>query len=443
MTLALPKVASLLQATGKVDLELFLRSLSHAELRQLHDRWDLWALPWQVMPKGDWRIWMLRGGRGIGKSVTISQAAHQLARDPAMLGGGVIGIMGRTHTDVRSVNVEAPGTGILATAPEGFRPAYEPGKGRLTWPNGVQGRLFSADSPQALRGNNFSAILCDELQAWPKVEETWWGELEPAVRKGGAKIIIAMTPRPLKFFRDLEALAGTVVTSASMFDNPYLDKDYRDRMAARYEGNPLGRQELGGEYIEDIAGALLALRLIDQHRVLRAPYKDLKRIVIAVDPAVTNTDKSDETGIVVMGLDNEGHGYVLADESGKYGIVDGEWAHVVAKLYHVYKADLVVAEVNNGGDFVEAGLRAVDSTLPYGAVRASRGKRIRAEPVGALYHRGMIHHVGVLPELEEELTSWVLGDPSPNRLDALVWAATELMLDAPDVKPSINWDAFS
>jgi phage terminase large subunit-like protein len=441
---ALPQIAQMIKQAGDVDLEKFLGSLNPSELRALLDRWELWALPWQIMPSGDdWRIWMLRGGRGIGKTLVISQAVHQLAQDPKRLGGGIIGVIGRTHSDVRSVNVEAPGTGILATAPHGFKPEYSPGHGTLVYPNGVQVRLFSADSPQSLRGNNFAALLCDELQSWAKVEDIWWGELEPAVRKGGARIIIAMTPRNLKFFRDLEAMPGTAVSTATMFQNPYLPKDYRERMAARYAGNPLGRQELWGEYVEDVAGALVNFKLIDQHRTRKAPYQSLKRVVIAVDPAVTKTSTSDETGIMVVGLDTEGHGYVLEDASGKYGIADGEWAQLVAKLYHTYSADLVVAEVNNGGDFVEAGLRAVDPGIGYQSVRASRGKRTRAEPVGTLYHRGLIHHVGVLDALENELTTWVPGDPSPNRLDALVWAITELMLSNEPKKPSINWDAFA
>jgi len=275
-----------------------------------------------------------------------------------------------------------------------------------------------------MRGPNFSFLWADEIAAWPDAENTWWTIIEPALRIGWARAVISTTPRPLAWLKKLEALADTIVTRATTYDNPYLAESALKSFRDHYEGTRIGKQELYGEIIEDTAGALWRFEWIEKFRVSPTAAKpDFKRIVIAVDPAVTNNEDSDETGIIVYGVDYQGHGYVLEDASGKH--TPTEWATRVHALYNRYHADRVVAEINQGGDMVEQVLRAVAPKIAYQSVRATRGKTIRAEPVSALYERGMVHHLGVYPQLESQLCDWVPGTTpkSPDRLDALVYAS--------------------
>lgn len=420
-----PQIATMLQKLPRDKLEALVAALSPEEQRAILDDWNLWALPYQRIPDGKWRRWMLRAGRGTGKTLTAARTTNEVARDRKKIRTGEIGIIARTYSEARFTCVEGP-SGILATAPSDFQPIWHPGHGLLVWPNGVRGRIFSADKPESMRGPNWAWVWADELRTWETPEDTWWEIIELALRVGWARCVISTTPRPNKFLKDLESRKDTVVTHATTYDNPYLSEEIRAQYEAVYKGTKRGKQELLGEYVEDLVEALWVWQTIERCRVDRLP--ELTRVIISVDPAITATEKSDETGIIVMGTDQRKHGYVLEDRTGKYGPT--EWANVVAQLYWKYRADRVVAEVNQGGDMVEATMRAVDPSIAYAKVNATRAKRLRAEPVAALYERGFVHHVGVFQELENEMTTWIpdSGMPSPNRIDAMVHGATFLQL---------------
>ncbi len=336
------------------------------------------------------------------------------------------GIVAATAADVRDVIVEGE-SGLLSLAPPGQQPEYEPSKRRLTWPNGSQATLFSADVPGRLRGPQFHWAIADELAVW-RYEDAW-DMLQLGVRLGDdPRIVVATTPRPTKLVRDLLADENVVVTRGSTYDNrANLAPRFLERIKEKYEGTRLGRQEIYAELLDDTPGALWTQSELDDLRVKAAP--DLVRVVVGVDPSATSY--GDEAGIIVAGISADGHGYVLEDASlqaSPHG-----WGSAAVKAYHVRTADRLVAEVNNGGEMVELTIRTVDPTVSYRAVHASRGKRTRAEPVAALYEQGKVHHVGALPGLEDEMCTWSAADndPSPNRVDALVWCITELMLTGP------------
>jgi phage terminase large subunit-like protein len=432
----MPRIYQRIAASGHDPAKVFA-GMEADELEQLESDWSEWALPYQRLPEGrDWRMWMLLGGRGIGKSLATSQAAHEVAADPDSLGGGIIAIMGRTHTDVRATNINAKLTGILATAPPGFRPSWRPGPGLLEWPNGVQGRVFSADSPQSVLGTNIGFLIADEVARYPKGDEIWGEIIDLAVRVGRAQIAMSTTPLPLRWLRKIHDDPHTIVSHATTYDNPFLATKARRAFERTYRGTRRERQDLFGEFIDSVVGALLRGPEIELGRRHIAP--DLVKIVVAVDPAITAHKRSDYTGIVVYGVDERGHGYLLEDASGKYQIANNEWAEVVVDCYRRHRADVVVGEKNRGGDMVEAGIRAARVGVAYESTNATRAKLVRAAPVGALYEQGLIHHVGEFPELELELTTWIEGDPSPNRLDALVWAATYCHLSEDSPQP---WDS--
>jgi phage terminase large subunit-like protein len=432
-------IASMLRQAGDVDVETFVRSMSPAERQHILESWDLWALPHQRMPAGKWRRWILRGGRGSGKSAAAHNTIHKVARNKKALGTGIIGIVGRTHDDVRLVNVLDKDTGILATAPSDFKPTWAPGYGILTWPNGVTARVFSGDALEAIRGNNIAFLLADELQSYPNGEENWFSIVEPAVRVGRSQIMITMTPKTMRWLRELEAMDGSIRTGARMYDNPFLPADYKASMERAYAGRELEKQELGGEYIEKIAGALLDYATIHAHRVPFSPHT-FKQVVVAVDPAVTDGEQSDDTGIIVYGHTADDQGYPLADESGKYDIDSGAWARKVVDVYRQWDAHKVIMEANNGGKHLSATIHAVDRSVPVELVTATVGKRTRAEPIAQLYRSGRIHHVGdarMWQALEDQWTSWVPGEgKSPNNLDAEVWAATYCHLANVEPTPS-------
>ena len=412
-------------------IDKWLATLSATERKAILTDRRLWRLPYQNPPEGNWRRWIFRAGRGTGKTYTGGDMTNAVAADRDKMGSsGEIGIIGRTWTEARQVMVEGP-SGILATAPPGLAPEWEPGNGVLVWPftnkagKKVKGRIFSADKPEQMRGPNFSWVWADEPAHWPNLKTTWLEVIELALRSGWARCMLTTTPIPGSFLQEMEKMPGSVVTRASTFQNSYLDKRVLDAYRSAYAGTRRGDQELAGEYLDDNEKALWCTDDFDQHRVKEAP--DLKRVVVAIDPAVTANANSDETGIVVAGVSDDGHGYVMRDRSGTY--TPGEWGRIAVAEYYRSKADAIVAEVNNGGDLVVDNIRAVDDTVNVIAVRASRGKFTRAEPVAGLCERGKYHHVGQLRELEKQCCGW---DPtktdSPDRLDAKVWALTELML---------------
>jgi len=367
-------------------------------------------------------------GRGWGKTRTGGEWVNGCVREGRY---GRFHLIAPTAADVRDVMVEGE-AGILRISQPHERPHYEPSKRRLTWPNGATASLFSADEPDRLRGPQCEAAWLDEVAAW-KYPETYDMHLLGLRLGTDPRQVVTTTPRPIPIIRNLVADSTTVITRGATYENrANLATAFFDQIIRRYEGTRLGRQELHAEILDDIPGALWTrdlIRVFPPPRILRHGEHelDLARVVVAIDPAVTSGEDSDETGIVVCGLDVSGRGHVLADRTCRLG-PDG-WARRAIAAYRDFGADRVVAEVNNGGDLVESVLRAVDSNIPYTAVHASRGKRIRAEPVAALYEQGRVTHAEVFPELEDQLCTFTPeSGESPDRLDALVWAITHLML---------------
>jgi len=362
----------------------------------LESSWAAIARPNHLPPPADWwQIWLLLAGRGFGKTRTLAewvctQVASGLARR--------IALVAATAADARDVLVEGE-SGILSVAPPCFRPVYESSKRRLTWPNGAIATTYSAEEPERLRGPQHDAAVCDELGSWSRPET--WDMLQFGLRLGrNPRCLVATTPRPTKLIRDLLAREGrdVVVTRGSTYENrANLAPGFFNQIIRKYEGTRLGRQELNAELLEDTPGALWSHGVIDAARQAAAP--NLARIVVAIDPATSSGEDADETGIVVVGRDHQGHGYVLADASGKYQPI--EWAKIAIDAYRTHHADRIVAERNNGGDMVEATIRTVDPNVPVTTVWASRGKVTRAEPVSALYEQGRMHHVGLFPQLED------------------------------------------
>ena len=396
--------------------------------------WPFWARPNQLPPQGDWRVWLLLAGRGFGKSRTGAEWVREQVESGR---SRRIALVAPTAADVRDVMIEGE-SGLLAICPPWNMPVYESSKRRLTWPNGAIATTYSAEEPDRLRGPQHDAAWCDEVAAW-RYPETW-DMLMFGLRLGvDPRCVVTTTPKPIPIVRNLLKSPTTAITRGSTYENrANLAEAFFEQIVAQYEGTRLGRQELYAEVLDDVEGALWTRALIDQHRVKVAP--ELKRIVVAIDPAITASDDSDETGIVVAGLGVDNHGYALDDLSLRAS-PDG-WARRAVAAYHARKADRIVAEVNQGGDMVEYTIRTVDPRASIKKVHAARGKQTRAEPIVALYEQGRIHHVGVLPQLEEQMCNWVPGMDSPDRMDAAVWAFTELMLgqrSMPPVRKPRGW----
>jgi predicted phage terminase large subunit-like protein len=393
------------------------------ELVALEHDWRVWGRPEQQAPEGDWRVWLLLAGRGFGKTRT---GAEWVRAEVEAGRRGRLALVAPTAADARDVMVEGE-SGVLAVSPPGFRPLYEPSKRRLTWPNGAQATTYSADEPDRLRGPQHDGAWCDELAAWRYPEA--WDMLQFGLRLGrDPRAVVTTTPKPVRLVRELVAAPTTVVTKGSTYANlGNLAPAFLDQIVRKYEGTRLGRQELDAEILDDVPGALWTRTLLDGLRVREHP--DLVRVVVAIDPAVTSGEKADETGIVVAGKGVDGQGYVLADASCRLS-PDG-WARRAVEAYRRHQADRIVAEVNNGGEMVELTIRTVDPHISYAAVHASRGKRTRAEPVAALYEQGKVHHAGGFPDLEDQMCTYTPDayDGSPDRVDALVWALTDLMLE--------------
>ncbi len=402
-------------------------SLTPTDADEFNYDWSRWARVSQRPPPGDWRVWLLLAGRGFGKTRTGAElvrtrvGAHTARR---------IALVAPTAADARDVMVEGE-SGLLAIAPPWDRPLYEPSKRRLTWPNGAVATMFSADEPERLRGPQHDFAWCDELAAWRYPEA--WDMLMFGLRLGDdPRAIVTTTPRPTKPIRALLADPKVVVTRGTTAENrANLAPAFLDQIVRRYQGTRLGRQELEAEMLDDMPGGLWQRGIIEATRTRTLP--ELSRVVVAIDPAVSASEDADETGIIVAGRDADGHGYVLADASGRYA--PAEWARIAIAAYGAHQADRVVAEINNGGEMVEATLRMIDPNVPFSAVRATRGKVARAEPVAALYEQGRIHHIGAFPQLEDQMCSFTTDFDrkatgySPDRVDALVWAFTELLVE--------------
>ena len=396
-----------------------VHGMSQAELAALRYAWEFWARPEQLPPAGSWRTWLVKAGRGWGKTRVGAEWVRRTARNV-----GRIALVGPTAADIRDVMVEGD-SGIMAICAPGDRPEYQPSRRRLVFPSGALAYCYSADEPERLRGPQHHAAWCDEIGAWRYPEA--YDQLMMGLRLGAdPRVVVTTTPRPTDLLRRIAKDPGTIVTRGTTFDNrANLAREFVEAIVARYDGTRVGRQELLGEDLDDNPSALWQRAEIDAHRVHAMP--ELVRVVVAVDPAVTATEEADETGIVVVGLGKDGHGYVLDDKSLR--ATPDAWGREVVAAYNRHRANAIVVEVNQGGDLVRHLLGTVQGRLPIREVRASRGKVARAEPVAALYEQGRIHHVGSWPGLEDQLCGWTPGAESPDRMDALVWAVTELMLE--------------
>lgn len=429
------------------SLGRILSELSAPEIAWLYHHWPLWARDDQLPPglldpnECGWRVWLVLGGRGAGKTRAGAEwvRAKALGLWPeAGRPARRIALVGETIADVRRVMIEG-NSGLLAVHPQDERPRFEVSQMQLVWPNGAIAQGFSAETPDSLRGPQFDAAWCDEIAKWRQAEETW-NMLQFGLRLGDRPEICATTtPRPVKLLKDLISDPSTAVTRATTHANAAnLAPGFVAEMERRYKGAALGRQELLGEIVEEMAGALWHSEWIAESRLTQAP--ELQRIVVAVDPPVTATVTSDACGIVVAGKGRDGRAYVLDDRS-LQGREPHIWARAAVAAYHDHRADRIVAETNQGGDLVSAVLRQIDGSVPIRKVHATRGKWLRAEPIAALYAEGRVAHVGHFEALEAEMLAFgvagLSAGRSPDRLDALVWALTELML-SPAPSPSIR-----
>jgi phage terminase large subunit-like protein len=417
-----------------------LKRLSRDERANLHAAWPAWARDDQVpeAARHAWHCWLIIGGRGAGKTragaewVKAKIEGQEWAGKPARH----VALIAATLDDARRVMVEGI-SGLLAVHDEDWRPTFAPSKRCLTWPNGAVAQIFSAEEPDQLRGPQFDAAWCDEIAKW-RYPQTTWDMLQFGLRLGDRpQVVVTTTPRPIPLLKKLINDGRVLKTRASTWKNGgHLAPSFLDEMKERYQGTRLGRQELEAELIEDDPDALFRRDWFETTRVTAAP--ELKRVVVAVDPPASKGASANACGIVSAGLGFDGRGYVLDDRTVQ-GKTPAQWAGLAIGLYHARAADRVVAEVNQGGAMVEAVLREIDPTVAYKAVTALHGKRARAEPVAALYEQGRISHVGSFPALEDEMASWTgSGDGSPDRLDALVWALSELMLTPRRAEPRIR-----
>jgi phage terminase large subunit-like protein len=345
-------------------------------------------------PPGDWRVWLYLAGRGSGKT----RGGAEWTRAQVAAGRRRIALVAPTAADARDVIVEGE-SGILAVSPDIDRPIYEPSKRRLTWPNGAIATTYSADEPERLRGPQHDCAWCDELGAWRYPEA--WDMLMFGLRLGDdPRVMVTTTPRPTKLIKDLVADPTVAISRGSTYANRA--SAFLQQIVKKYEGTRLGRQELNAELLDDVPGAMWNRALLEAARPpIGFVLPDLVRVGVAIDPAASSGEDSDETGIIVAGKDKQSRGYVLGDLSGRYTPI--EWARIAVAAYKAHGADRIVAEVNNGGEMVENTLRVVDDNLAYTAVHATRGKVVRAEPVSALYEQGRIRHMGAFTALEDQM----------------------------------------
>jgi phage terminase large subunit-like protein len=431
------------------ELRHLIESTDPATLSAILYDWRWNARPSQLRPgtpgalnrRTDWRYWLCLAGRGWGKTRVGAETVREWAEDSTER----ILMIAPTSSDVRDVMIEGP-SGLMSCYPAHRRPVYLPTRHIVQFPSGAIGITRSADEPERLRGPQFRKFWFDELAACRFAQEAW-DQIMFGFRKPDAALqgLITTTPKPIAVLKALIANARTVVTKGSSDENrANLAPEYISDVIDPYRGTRLGRQEIEAELLSDVPGALWTRDLIDQHRIKSIDVRVnlIVRIVIAVDPAVSHHENSDLTGIIVAALTPTGHVLILNDLSCRKSPLG--WATVVVEAYRRHMADRVVGECNNGGDLVESNLRAVDPHVSYSSVWASEGKRKRAEPVASCYERGLVHHVGAHTALEDEMCTWTpkgeiegaSAAPSPNRMDAVVWAVTELLLQ-PNDQPAV------
>lgn len=455
--------AELLAHLPRRDREMFFLGLSPQEAEELQWDWNFWGRPAQQEPEGDWSVWLAMAGRGFGKTRLGAEwvRSQVCGRTPTEPGKARrIALVGETAADVRDVMVNGV-SGILAVHPPEFRPTYYESKRRLVWPNGAVALTFSAEEPDQLRGPEHDLAWSDEMAKWRYAQETW-DMLQFGLRLGdNPRQLVTTTPRPIDLVRELlkgEKSGDTVVTRGSTYDNfGNLAAKFLANVRKKYEGTRLGRQELHAEVLDDVPGALWTRQMLDRRTggnpkgalmALDEHLPQMRRIVIGVDPSGSSGESrptsqrgnrreesdSDEIGIVVAGLGVDGLGYILYDATSSGG--PAEWGQAVVDAYKNWDGDLIVGEVNYGGAMVEYTIRSIDRRSPFKMVHASRGKVVRAQPIASLYEQGRVRHYGSFPKLEDQMCSMTntgyIGSSdigkSPDRLDAAVWALTELML---------------
>lgn len=396
---------------------------------------EFWAMPHQLPPEGDWRSWVILGGRGAGKTRAGAEWVRSAVEGSLPLDEGRcrrVALVGETYDQVRDVMIFGD-SGILACSPPDRRPVWKAGERRLVWPNGAEAQAFSASDPEALRGPQFDGAWVDELAKWKRAQDCW-DQLQFALRLGEApQVCVTTTPRNVGVLKTLLEAPSTVMTHAPTEANrANLAASFLEEVRARYAGTRMGRQELDGVLMADAEGALWTSMMLEDARVAQVP--ELDRIVVALDPAVSTG--GDACGIVVAGACVQGppedwRAYVLADRTVQ-GLGPAGWAGAAIGAMDEFGAERLVAEVNQGGALVEQVVRQVDALVPFRAVTASRGKVARAEPVAALYEQGRVRHVAGLELLEEQMCQMTAhgyaGSGSPDRVDALVWALHELMV---------------
>lgn len=415
-----------------------ISDMSPDEAYKLNYDYEFWARPAQIQPARPHRVWLFWGGRGIGKTwVGANNIRKWSKRYPRHM------MIGRTAYDVRDVMIEGP-SGVLAVCPKQWRPKYEPSKRRLIWPNRAITLLRSADEPDSMRGPQFHKAWGDEVAAWRYGEESMSNILFGLRLGDDPQLLLTTTPRPTKLMKSIIKEDTTAITHETTYYNAEnMSEQWIKEVVKKYKNTRIGKQELLGQILDDNPNALWNRLLLDELRVGITPHLD--EIVVAIDPMtaeiaaedlrkanVTGMEEISSTGIVAAGRsgvkgDLNSHFYALEDATMQG--TPRQWGMQAISLYHKYGADRIVAEANNGGALVKANLHAIDPNVKVELVYAARGKRTRAEPVSTIYEQGRAHHLGMFPELEDQMCQWQPGMDSPDNMDALVWAATDLMVD--------------
>jgi len=443
-----------LKALPPEEREMALRAAGEAHVKEVDNRWPIWTHEGQLPPHDDWDVWVMMAGRGFGKTRAGAEWVSARARETP---GAKIALVAATPDEARRVMIEGRG-GLFAAARDGeerSRMRWEPGLKRLTFASGAQAFTYSGADGESLRGPEHHFAWCDELAKWKKAQATW-DNLLLGLRAGARpQVLVTTTPRSVPALRAVLAMENVVRTGGASRDNPHLPESSLRMVERLHGGTRFGRQELEGELIEDVEGALWPRALIEKSRTCpflfsgegRSPdwapafAGELRRIVIGVDPPTTA--EGDACGIVACALGSDGIGYVLGDHSAG-GLSPEQWARKVAGAAEKWRADRVIAEGNQGGEMVEAVLRGAGLALPVKRVHARVGKAARAEPIAAFFESGEAKFAGRFPELEDELAGLTIGGGyqgpgrSPDRADAMVWALTELLLGAPPPEPRVR-----
>ena len=417
-------IAECVALLNKQDRLKIINELGEDTAHKLLYEWSFWAREKQIMPEGNnWTNFLLLAGRGYGKTFAGAQAVREVVEKGE---AKRIALVAETPADARDVMIEGE-SGLLNIFPPNKKPIYQPSKRKVIFDSGAVAHIYSSYKPDQLRGPQHDFAWCDELASWRYMAT--FDNLLMGLRLGdNPRCIITTTPRPIPIIKELIEDENTKITRGTTYENiNNLPQAYFNRIIKKYEGTRLGRQELKAEILSDNPNALWNRDLLEELRRSKEDLPALAKIVIAIDPATTSNEKSDETGIIVAGIDEHNQGYVLEDLSLK--TKPNKWAEISVNAYEDFQADCIIAESNQGGDMVKSLIKTVNENVPVKLIHASRGKYTRAEPVSALYEQKRIYHIGSFPKLEDQLCNWVQGEDSPDRLDALVWALTELILN--------------